>query len=73
MTAGGTLTFHRLFGDINGNRTVNTADFGLFRNAFSKTSTQAGYDAAFDFDNNGTINTADYGQFRTRFGKAFSY
>ena len=66
-------TFHRLFGDVNGSKNVNTADFGFFRNAFGKTTGQAGFDAAFDFDGNGVINTADYGQFRTRFGKAFTY
>jgi len=65
--------FHRLFGDINGNKTVNTADYGQFRLSFGKLSPDPAYVAGFDFDNNGTVNTADYGQFRNRFGKVFSY
>jgi len=65
--------FHRLFGDINGNKTVNTADYGQFRLTFGKTSADPAYVANFDFDSNGTVNTADYGQFRNRFGKVFSY
>jgi hypothetical protein len=73
MTTGGTLTFHRLFGDINGTKNVNAGDYNLFRGAFGKNSTQAGYNAAFDFDNNGTVNAGDYNQFRARFGKAFTY
>jgi hypothetical protein len=75
VTAGGVamaaaptpLTFHRLFGDVNGSKDVNNADFGPFRNAFSKATGQAGFNAAFDFDNSGTVNNADFGQFRNRF------
>jgi hypothetical protein len=40
-------------------------------NAFGRSTGQAGFDPAFDFDNNGTINALDYGQFRSRFGKVF--
>jgi acyl-CoA thioesterase FadM len=66
-------TSHRLFGDINGNKVVNNADYGLFRNAFGSAAGSAAYVNAFDFDNNGVINNADYGQFRNRFGKTFAY
>jgi len=52
---------------------VNNADFGQFRNTFSKTSTDSPYNPAFDFDNNGTVNNADFGQFRGRFLKVFTY
>ena len=38
-----------------------------------KTTGQAGFEPAFDFDGNGTINALDYGQFRNRFGKTFVY
>ena len=73
MAANQTMTFHRLFGDTNGSKNVNNADFGVFRNAYGRSTGQAGFDAAFDFDGNGTINTLDYGQFRNRFGKALNY
>ena len=67
------FTFHRLFGDIDGNNSVSTLDFGLFRNAFGNATGQAGFNPAFDFDGNGSANTLDYGQFRNRYGKPFSY
>jgi hypothetical protein len=81
VTAGGvamagpnpTTTFHRLFGDVNGSKSVNALDYNAFRPVFGKNSGQAGYDAAFDFDGNGTINALDFNQFRSRFGKSFAY
>ena len=36
MAAGGSLTFHRLFGDVNGNKNVNASDYNAFRTAFGK-------------------------------------
>jgi hypothetical protein len=73
MAAAASLTFHRLFGDVDGNKAVNNADFGLFRNSFGKSSGDAGFNRAFDFDNNGVVNNADFGQFRNRFLKMFTY
>ena len=67
------FTFHRLFGDANGNGSINNADFGAFRGAFGKASGNAGYSAAFDFDNSGSVNSLDYGQFRNRYGKSLTY
>jgi hypothetical protein len=67
------VTFHRLSGDVNGSKSVNAADFNVFRAAFGKTSGQQGYDAAFDFDGNGSVNASDFNQFRSRFGKQFTY
>jgi hypothetical protein len=66
-------TFHRLFGDINGSKNVNAADFNAFRGAFGKSAGQAGYDAGFDFDDSGTVNAADYNAFRSRFGRNLVY
>jgi hypothetical protein len=69
-----TTTFHRLFGDINGSKDVNNADFGLFRNTFGRTSADGGFNAGFDFDNSGAVNNADFAQFRNRFGgRTFNY
>jgi ELWxxDGT repeat protein len=80
VTAGGVamdssagLTFHRLFGDINGSKVVNAADYNLFRPAFGRVSADPAYNAAFDFDGNGAVNAADYNQFRSRFGKGLAY
>jgi len=65
--------FHRLFGDVNGNKTVNNADFALFRNTFLLSSGQPGYNSAFDYNNDNTVNNADFAQFRNRFLKSFTY
>jgi hypothetical protein len=65
---GGDFTFglHRLYGDANGDRTVNAADLTLFRNVFGATTA----DPTFDFDGNGVINAADLAAFRANFGAA---
>lgn len=67
-----TITFTRLFGDIDGNGTVNSADYFRFKQAFGSTVGQARYSAGFDFDGNGSIDSADYFQFKKRFGKTFN-
>jgi len=74
LAADASTNFHRLFGDKDGNKTVNNGDYAPFRAAFG--STQAGgapYNRIFDFDLNGSINNGDYGPFRARFGKVFTY
>jgi hypothetical protein len=53
---------YRLFGDADGNRMVDMADFDLFRMSFG------GYAAAFDFNNDGAVAGSDFNQFQTRFG-----
>ena len=56
-----TLLTHRLFGDSNGDRTVNGTDFHAFRLAFLSNS------STFDFDGDGQVTGADFLQFRLRF------
>jgi hypothetical protein len=81
VTAGGvamsaapaSLTFHRLFGDTDGNKSVNNLDFTGFRNTFLRSAGDGGYNPTLDFDNSGTVNNADFGQFRNRFLKVFAY
>jgi hypothetical protein len=58
----------RMFGDVNGDRTVNGFDLGFFRNAFGTQTGDANYLSYFDFNGDGVINGFDLGQFRTRFG-----
>jgi hypothetical protein len=67
------FTFHRLFGDVTGNGSVNNADYGQLRNTFGKGGGDPAYNAAFDFDDSGTVNNADFAQFRARYGRAFTY
>lgn len=65
-TSGGdyTFNFHRLFGDTDGDRDIDAADFGPFRQGFGTPSAAF----TFDFDGDGDVDAADFGQFRQRFG-----
>jgi len=56
------FTFHRLFGDGNGDKRVDSADFALFRQAFGIPG------IFFDFNNDGQTNSTDFVEFRKRFG-----
>jgi len=58
----------RMFGDVNGDQTVNGLDFGFFRNAFGTQVGDANYLSYLDIDGDGVINGLDFGQFRSRFG-----
>jgi ELWxxDGT repeat protein len=58
----------RLFGDVNGDRTVNVLDLAAFRNAFGTLAADANYLSFLDFNGDGTINSTDLTQFRNRFG-----
>ncbi len=63
-----TNDFFRLFGDINGDGTVDgSTDFAQFGTVFGTSPGVGG--SAFDFDNNGTIDgSVDFAQFGGRFG-----
>jgi hypothetical protein len=61
-------TFFRLYGDVNGDRTVNGSDLAAFRSAFGAAVGDQRYVAVLDYDSDGTINGVDLAQFRTRFG-----
>lgn len=54
----------RFFGDINGDRHVDIADYGLFSVSYLN---QANYNAAFDFNGDGHVDILDYGQFGLRY------
>jgi hypothetical protein len=75
FTAGATTrtdTFWRLFGDLQGTKTVNTIDRGKFNLAFGTSLGAANYQVAFDDTDSGTINTISRGRFNLNFGKVFS-
>jgi uncharacterized delta-60 repeat protein len=71
-TPGGDFVFgdaqglFRFFGDYNGDRHVDIADFGIFSSTFNLSTGQSGFLAAFDFNNDGHIDIADFGQFSLR-------
>jgi len=57
------FTFHRLFGDADGNRTVTAADFNTFRLSYGLTGS-----SQFDFNNDNQVSAADFNAFRLRYG-----
>jgi hypothetical protein len=59
---------YRLYGDANGDGTVNAFDFAQFRGAFGTALGQPAYLSFLDFDGDGIINAFDFARFRTRFG-----
>jgi hypothetical protein len=59
---------YRLFGDANGDRTVNGADFNPIRLAFGAGVGHPNYRDNFDVNGDGVINGTDFNAFRTRFG-----
>ena len=58
----------RLYGDVNGSKSVNGLDMTAFRTAFGTTSGSPGYLSYLDFDGDGVINGTDLTGFRKRFG-----
>jgi hypothetical protein len=58
----------RLYGDANGDRTVDNADFFLFKQTFLRPAGDPMYLDYFDYDGNDTIDNADFFQFKLRFG-----
>ncbi|HEV7298355.1 MAG TPA: glycosyl hydrolase [Tepidisphaeraceae bacterium] len=70
-TTGATYTFHRLFGDVDGNARVDGSDFVAFRAAYG--TGVAGYNPAFDYNGDGLIDGTDFVAFRARYGTGITY
>jgi hypothetical protein len=62
------LQLHRLYGDANGDGTVNGLDLALFRSAFGTTAGTPGYLNYLDFNGDGRVDVLDLVAFRSRFG-----
>ncbi|HZL34814.1 MAG TPA: dockerin type I repeat-containing protein, partial [Tepidisphaeraceae bacterium] len=73
MAADSNFTFHRLFGDINGDKTVNLIDYRAFKKAYLSISTSANWNPLFDTNGDGTINLTDYRAFKRNYLKQFTY
>lgn len=67
MAAGVTEKFHSLYGDSDGNRTVDASDRSAFQSAVGQTD--AASLATFDSDGDGDVDAADQVQFDKRFGR----
>ena len=59
--------FYSLFGDNNGDRTINVVDLLALRQTYLRSTADSGYNPAMDFDGNGTVNVIDLLSFRRRF------
>jgi autotransporter-associated beta strand protein len=62
-TFGDAQGLFRFFGDINGDRHVDIADFGIFSQSIFNSGN---YIAAFDFNSDGHVDIQDFGQFSVR-------
>jgi hypothetical protein len=67
FTFGDAQGLYRFFGDVNGDRHVDIADFAIFSNSFNSSTGQQNYLAGLDFNGDGHIDIADFGQFSLRF------
>ncbi|HZL34542.1 MAG TPA: dockerin type I domain-containing protein [Tepidisphaeraceae bacterium] len=68
-----TFEFHRLFGDINGDKTVNLIDYRAFKNSFLSSTGDSNWNPNFDVNGDGTINLTDYRSFKSNYLKQFTY
>jgi hypothetical protein len=57
------FTFHRLFGDADGNRSVTATDFNAFRVAYGTSGV-----SIFDFNGDNQVSASDFNAFRLRYG-----
>jgi len=64
LAANYAFTFHRLFGDGDGDRDVDATDFAAFRSAFGTMG------LTFDSDGDGDVDASDFAAFRQRFGSS---
>jgi hypothetical protein len=51
--------FGVLFGDVNGDGTVNNSDARVFNNGYLTSTGQSNYNISMDFNDDGTINNSD--------------
>jgi hypothetical protein len=62
-----TFDFFRLLGDMDGNGTVDSADFSIFISSFLRGTTDPAYLGADDFDGNNTVDSSDFSIFVSNF------
>lgn len=61
--------FRRLFGDYDGNGTVDLNDMGYFGNTFGLSAGAAGFISQFDYNNDNTVDGTDFIAFSNQFGQ----
>jgi hypothetical protein len=73
LAANDTRTFHRLFGDADGNKVVNAWDDARFQSTYGRFAGDPLFDSAFDYDGNGAIDAMDLTQLLRRYGRSYRY
>ena len=66
MAANANFSFHRLFGDADGDRDVDSVDLRRFNSSLSRPSNYLWY---FDFDNSKTVNALDLAEIKKRMAR----
>ncbi len=62
------MTFHRLYGDGDGDRDVDILDFMGLKQTFGAIAGQSPFNSAFDYDGDGIIDITDFVQLKRNFG-----
>lgn len=63
-----TTSFHRLFGDGNGDRIVSASDFQIMHLFYGYDSSHVYYRHYFDYDGDGSTSAVDFSAFRIAYG-----
>ena len=61
------VQFHRYFGDVNGDRSVDAPDYSAFVAAYRTTELDLDYESTFDFNSDGRIDAPDYSALVSRY------
>ncbi len=64
-------TFFRLFGDVNGDGSVNLTDYRAFKLAYLSAAGDPAFNDAFDVNGDGQINLSDYRAFKNNYLASF--
>lgn len=65
--------FFTLYGDIDGDRTVNAVDLLSFRKTYSAVTSDANFIPSFDSNGDGRVNAIDLLQFRKNYRKTLAF
>jgi hypothetical protein len=63
-----TVSFHRLFGDADGDGAVDASDRAHFKKSLESSEFSSRYVSAFDFNSDGRIDQIDSNEFSQRYG-----
>jgi len=68
LSSSSDISFHRYFGDADGDRDTDGMDLNALRMAMTLDPNNPARVPVFDYEDDGDVDDADYAQFRTRYG-----